>query len=346
MTASAEKTQRISTSDSGGSAPNPEGGTSTSTGPMRRLAILAVTNIYPSASRQGAGSFVEQQVEGLRRIGARVEVVFIDRRTHGRLAYLSAHRIVAEAAARFRPDIVHAMYGGILGWQALRGAGGYPKVITFHGSDVMGAGPAGIASRLGGMVAVAASRRASLRADRVIAVSSRLASRLPAGVEPELIPCGIDLSRFRPLDRDESCLKLGWDPKEFHVVFQNNHGVAVKRQWLAEAAVEAARRLGVPARFQLLRGIPNADVPTFLSAGDCLLLTSSHEGSPTVVKEALACGLPVVSVDVGDVADRLAGVDGCHLEEPDPEMLARRLAQVAARACRVDAGAALEELSI
>jgi len=55
------------------------------------------------------------------------------------------------------------------------------------------------------------------------------------------------------------------------------------------------------------------------------LLTSLHEGSPTVVKEALACGLPVVSVDVGDVAERIEGIEGCHLAVATPEDLAAKL---------------------
>jgi teichuronic acid biosynthesis glycosyltransferase TuaC len=66
-----------------------------------------------------------------------------------------------------------------------------------------------------------------------------------------------------------------------------------------------------------LDGIAHARVPTWMSACDALLLTSRHEGSPNVVKEALACNLPVVAVNVGDVAERLDGVPGCHVCSDD-----------------------------
>jgi glycosyltransferase involved in cell wall biosynthesis len=66
-------------------------------------------------------------------------------------------------------------------------------------------------------------------------------------------------------------------------------------------------------------------VPLWINASDVLLLTSFHEGSPTVVKEALACGVPVVSVDVGDVRERIQGVKGCYIATPDPNDLAAKL---------------------
>jgi glycosyltransferase involved in cell wall biosynthesis len=63
------------------------------------------------------------------------------------------------------------------------------------------------------------------------------------------------------------------------------------------------------------------------------------------VKEALACGLPIVSVDVGDVAERIEGIDGCHLAEPQPAALAHKLELVFERRRRVHCQEKLRELS-
>ena len=82
--------------------------------------------------------------------------------------------------------------------------------------------------------------------------------------------------------------------------------------------MERATRLGIDAEMHHLSGVPNDHVPIWLNASDVVLLTSLHEGSPTIIKEALACNRPVVSVDVGDVRERIRGVDGCFLARPDP----------------------------
>jgi glycosyltransferase involved in cell wall biosynthesis len=65
-----------------------------------------------------------------------------------------------------------------------------------------------------------------------------------------------------------------------------------------------------------------------MSACDALLLTSDVEGSPMVIKEAMACNLPVVSVRVGDVPEVIGGVPGCALAERDPDDIAAKLVEI------------------
>lgn len=54
-------------------------------------------------------------------------------------------------------------------------------------------------------------------------------------------------------------------------------------------------------------------------------MTSFTEGSPQFIKEAMACGCPIVSVNVGDVADVIDGVDGCYIAERDSVLIASLL---------------------
>ena len=91
--------------------------------------------------------------------------------------------------------------------------------------------------------------------------------------------------------------------------------------------------------------MPNSEMPRRLNAGDVLLLTSRHEGSPTVVKEALACNVPVVSVDVGDVRQQIEGIDGCYLAAPMSDDLAAKLRCVHDGHRRVAGRAKMESLS-
>jgi glycosyltransferase involved in cell wall biosynthesis len=83
--------------------------------------------------------------------------------------------------------------------------------------------------------------------------------------------------------------------------------------------------------------VPHDDIPVYMNACDALVFTSMQEGSPNVVKEALACNLPVVSVDVGDVSERLRGVDNCELcADERPETIAAALERVFRRGGRCD----------
>ena len=180
-------------------------------------------------------------------------------------------------------------------------------------------------------------------------VSSRLKKSLPANLDPakvRVIPCGIDLERFRPMDKSCRQRLLGWNASRFHVLFVSNTGDPVKRPELARDAVEALKSSRVPAELHVLQGVANAEVPVWMNAGDALVLTSLHEGSPTVVKEALACGLPVVSVDVGDVVERFKGIDGCHLSAPNPGDLAAKLTLVRQAGVRLNAREQVQELSL
>jgi len=88
------------------------------------------------------------------------------------------------------------------------------------------------------------------------------------------------------------------------------------------------------------------DVPIWLNASDVVLLTSLHEGSPNVIKEALGCDVPIVSVDVGDVRERIQGVEGCYIALPTPADLAGKLAVVSAGERRVNGRASVQHLSL
>jgi len=84
----------------------------------------------------------------------------------------------------------------------------------------------------------------------------------------------------------------------------------------------------------------------WLNASDIVLLTSLYEGSPTIIKEALACNVPIVSVDVGDVSKRIQGIEGCYLALPEPDDLATKLHMVLTGPHRVAGWAKMQGLSL
>jgi glycosyltransferase involved in cell wall biosynthesis len=313
------------------------------------LRILAVTNIYPTPQAPYLGTFVEQQIKGLRQVGLDVDVMFLDRAQRGMGVYRGLGPQIRAKMSNFRPDVVHVMYGGVIADRVTRAIADRPTIVSFCGSDLLGELLSGILRKLIAGYGVTASYRAARRACGIVVKSKNLQDALPEDVDRSkvrIIPNGVDLERFKPLNRDNCRKRLGWNDNRFHVLFPTNSGDPRKRLDLAKAAVEAANHSGVQAEIHQLRGVPHEEVPIWLNASDVVLLTSLHEGSPNVVKEALACNIPVVSADVGDVRERIQGIEGCYLAVPEPGDLAAKLLMVHAGSRRVVSRIKMHELSL
>jgi glycosyltransferase involved in cell wall biosynthesis len=311
--------------------------------------VLAVTNLYPTPEAPGAGTFVEQQIQSLKDTGITVHVMFLDRDRKGVRAYFDVGRRVSEQCATFDADVVHVMYGGVLADQVTSWVTTKPVVVSFCGSDLLGELLSGSLRRLISAYGVRASHRAARRASAVVVKSMNLHNALPRGLDRSkvhIVPNGVNLEVFKPIDQADCRNRLGWRDDRLNVLFPTNGGDPRKRLPLALAAVELVSRAGIPVEVHQLRNVPHSAVPIWLNASDVVLLTSLHEGSPNIVKEALSCNVPVVSVDVGDVAERLTGIDGCHVVSANPSDLAAALSSVHSAKRRVASRTRMSELSL
>ncbi len=308
----------------------------------RPLRVLMITSDWPDApGPPRTTQFIKRQAEYLKAAGVQVDV-FPFRGDQKLLNYVRAW---FQARARFRStryDVVHAQFGqsGLLALPKR-----YPLVVTFRGSDLLGI----VSDSTGrytwkGRIGQWLSRLVAARANAVIVVSDHMKQSLPTGVSAQVIPSGLDLDLFRPIPRDEARQRLGLSPTARLVLFVGRPHQARKRCDLARQAVEILNRT-LPAEFVLAWHVPHTDIPYYMSACDVLVCTSVQEGSPNVVKEALACNLPVVSVAVGDVPERLRGIAGCELCADDaPETIAAALERVLRRGGRVDGRTAMKAL--
>jgi glycosyltransferase involved in cell wall biosynthesis len=169
----------------------------------------------------------------------------------------------------------------------------------------------------------------------VIAVSERLRSFVPAAVPVSVIPLGLDFDLVPAVSQQEARRQLGLPLTERLVLFVGNPEETVKRYGLAQQAVEILNQT-LSATLITGWGKPNKQILLMMIACDVLVLTSIQEGSPTVVKEALACNLPVVSLDVGDVRQRLNGIAGCEVCADDqPHTIAASLERVLRNGARI-----------
>jgi teichuronic acid biosynthesis glycosyltransferase TuaC len=260
------------------------------------MRILFVTNMYPSPERPGYGAFVWQQAEQLRQFGHVVDVVNI-RGFRSKLNYLKGALEVLWKTSRVAYDVVHAHYGQSAVPACFRFKA--PLVVTLHGSDVLESG----------LLQSFCSRVISHFVDAVIVVSEEMRKRIPGLV----IPCGVDLSVFRPYKRDDARVRLGLPKDKYLILFPFDPARPVKRYDLAKAAVERVTKDGVDAELVTAFTVANSEMPWYYSAADAMILCSDSEGSPTSVKEALACNLPVVATNVGDVGEIMRGVVGTQI---------------------------------
>ena len=289
---------------------------------LPRVRVLIVTHMWPSESRPEHGSFVRDQVEALRALdGIDVEVAIFP---PGAGSYLRAARELGRSGRGRGFDVVHAHYG-LSGWSALavRGA---PHVVTFHGTDLAHRWVGPLSRALLRLVDLPAAVSASL----VRARARRTLGRRTIAV----LPCGVDLDRFKRIERAEARRRLGLDRERTYLLFPADPARPAKRHDRAHAL--AAR---LPGELLVLRGIPPADVPLWVNAANAVLVTSDHEGFGLAALEALACDVPVLSTPVGIAPLALAGVDGAlcapfeeerwlaalagHAADPDPRVAGR-----------------------
>lgn len=304
------------------------------------LRVLFVTNLWPDHERPWHGTYVRSQAESLERLGVQVDVEAL-RGYASRREYARGMRAALARTRHRTHDVVHAHYGHSAAVARLQL--GTPLVISYCGSDLLGEHTAAGVSR-SSRVELELFRRLSHVADATITKSAGMAEALPRSsrARNHVIPNGVDLDRFAPVPRKRARARLGWGIGGKVALFAGSPDLAVKNVELARAACAL-----VPgARLHVAFGQPPELMPLLMSAADALLLTSRSEGSPNVVKEAMAAELPVVATDVGDVAERVAGVPGCAVCPPDAAALADGLRTAFAHGRCPEARAAVTPLGL
>jgi teichuronic acid biosynthesis glycosyltransferase TuaC len=297
------------------------GGALLSPPPVR---ALIVTNMYPSPQRPALGSFVADQVAALRRTGAADVEVFV----FAPGGYIAGARALRRRHRRDRFDIVHAHYG-LTEWTALA-VRARARLVTLHGTDL--AHPRARPVTLAGL-------RVN---DLVAVVSEQLAERVPRWAmrgRPAVLPAGVDVARFGPVDRVEARRRLGLDPDGPYLLFAADPARPEKRY---------DRALAVAGEVPLLAlgNVAPEQAPLWVNAANAVLVPSEREGFGLAVLEALACDVPVLATPVGVHPEARAGVAGTLCAPFDAEVWRAALApHVAAADPRVEGRARAEAWS-
>jgi teichuronic acid biosynthesis glycosyltransferase TuaC len=255
-----------------------------------------------SANRNGEPNPVVMN-QGMSLIREGIEVRFYGIRGRGLSGYFRNIKSLRNEIRKFKPDIVHAHY--LLSGMVAGFAGFRPLVVSLMGSDVLG----------GRWQRLMSSFLSGHVWDTCIVKTNEMKRVLRNG-RAQVIPNGVNMDHFAPEPVKKALKETGWDGSKINILFPSDPERPEKNYGLAEECVKLME--DDRACLHVLKDVPRDRVVHYLNAADIVLLTSRWEGSPNIIKEAMACNIPVVSTKVGDVEEIFNGIDGCYLFEGDP----------------------------
>jgi teichuronic acid biosynthesis glycosyltransferase TuaC len=278
----------------------------------KTLRVLVVC----SGNKGRINPFISEQVDALTAKGVHVDYFVVQGK--GIFGYLKNYFRLKRFLRNSPINIIHAHYGlcGLLATLQRK----VPVVTTFHGSDVN-------VPRV-----LRFSKLAARRSAFSIVVEKSFLDKLDIHSNVVVLPCGINLNTFVRIPKVEARMKMNLNASDNLVLFTSAFANPVKNYPLAEKSMKQVDN----ARLLELKGYSREQINLLMNAADVLLVTSFSEGSPQVVKEALACDLPVVSTPVGDVDRLLAGIAGTYIVPYEANQIAKRLQEILANKQRLN----------
>jgi glycosyltransferase involved in cell wall biosynthesis len=288
------------------------------------MKVLIMTAMYPTPENPAFGSFVRTQAESLRRAGVTVEVLVLQ----GRFRKLIYPKGMLQLRQRLKSDgfnLIHAHYSYV--GMVARTQRQVPVVVTYHGDDLLGTiderGQTKATSRL----IAAAGRKLAQYVDACIVQTQQMFDTIPKG-NVFIIPHEVDFEIFKPCDLQYARAMLGLAGHKKYLLFAANPKIPVKHFPLAHAVAQELARRDPTVELLVVYKEPQERLALYMSACDVLVFPSYQEGSPNIVKQAMACNLPIVATDVGDVCQVIGNCRGCYICAPSIDQFAARISQI------------------
>jgi glycosyltransferase involved in cell wall biosynthesis len=257
-------------------------------------------------------AFIYDQVEAVKNLDTEIKFDYFFISGKGWKGYLSEFKRLKREINQHPCDIIHAHFGLACFLASLQRR--VPVVSTFHGSDINHR----VVRWLSGI--------ASMLSSASVFVSKKLMEKALVAKNPFIIPCGVDLSLFKPIDKDTCRKTLKLEKNKKYLLFSSAFTNPVKNYQLLKTALENWG--DSPPEVLELWNRSREEVPLWMNAADICVLTSISEGSPQFIKESLACNRPVIATDVGDISEVFQGVDNAiivNFEAPSVQTAIRKL---------------------
>lgn len=219
-------------------------------------------------------------------------------------------------------EIIHAQYGSGTGFFSSLLPG--KKVISLRGSDWYKTPTFGLKSKIHISLGNVLTRLSLKKFESVIVMSERMkfeVNRIFKGKKVFVLPDGVDLKKFFPVKRKSK--------EKFRVLFSSINKVNPgKRYDLAKSGFDLFNKKHPDSELVFMSGLPHSEVNAFINNSDVILLTSTHEGWPNIIKEGLACNVPFVSTEVSDLKEISDSTKSCFVCSDNPESIAKALENV------------------
>lgn len=265
--------------------------------------------LFVSSGNKGISPIVQNQGDSL--VHQDNTVKYFPIKGKGALGYLSNVRRLKEYLKNNKFDVVHAHYS--LTAFVVSMANASPLVVSLMGSDVKKGWIYRLIIRIFAFV---------FSWKTIIVKSDDMKKSLKIGIAM-VIPNGVDMQRFKELDKTECQKKLGWDKNKHHILFPANIVRPEKNYKLLEDAFAELKDENIGVHW--FNKVPNEETPYWYNAADVVVMTSLWEGSPNAIKEAMACNCPIVSTDVGNVKWLFGDTRGCFFTEYSPSDCADKI---------------------
>lgn len=257
---------------------------------------MRVLFTIPKGKSQSSMPFVERSYNSLRSIGLSVDKYYLV--TSFRPRYFVSQALYIRQATKSY-DVVHAQYGtytGLLTSLFSR----CTVLVTFRGSDL---NYVRNENRLKWILQMTASHISAFLADACICVSNDLRRKIAYKRNVYIVPSSIDLGQFIPVPMMRARKELSLNLEKKYILFCEGNNPILKGIELAQKVRSIIEKKCSDIELIIIPNVDSQRLALYFNAVNCLIFLSNSEGSPNLIKESLACGLPVVSVDVGDVKE-------------------------------------------
>jgi teichuronic acid biosynthesis glycosyltransferase TuaC len=268
----------------------------------------------------GISPIMKRQGESLKKKGVDIEYFAIN--GNGIFGYIKNIIILRKFLQKKNYDLVHAHYG-LCGFVTLLSKRKEKSVLSFMGSELINTHSANGKKNIQYYLLRSINKFCIRNFDFIVVKSKEMADFIDIK-NKMVIPNGIDLSTFKSIEKSDARNILNLNLQQVIIIFiADPPDRPEKNIELAKLAIQKLHSKNV--NFLHLHSLDESNLSLYYSAADLLLLTSLHEGSPNVIKEAMACGCPMVSTNVGDVEKNISGVKGCYISTYDPNDIAAKI---------------------